>query len=106
MATDDYAPQPIAPGLAFIEEEATDNALLAKDQEKAKSYFHPAWTGVEKLFTERIEALRIGCTDNKLDPVQYAVEDRANKKAAAIVMDIWSQVQDAVIATERPKGDK
>lgn len=106
MASDDYAPQPIAPTLDFMPQEETLENFLEKDQRIAKSYFHPQWDGVQDLFEDKIEALRVGCTDTSLPAEEYKIEDVVNKRVAVHLKDILVQVQNAVTATEkRRKGN-
>lgn len=102
---DDYSPAPIAPGLEFAQVEDDNSELVAQDQRIAKAYFHPAWAGVEDMFMEKIEALRIGCTDTSLDPIQYTVSDQGDKKAAATLTEILMRVKNAVQSTESRKGE-
>lgn len=104
-ANDDYAPPPIAPGLEFVDQDETSEELIAQDQRLAKSYFHPAWEGIEQLFIDEIESLRIGCTNGSLPNDEYIVEDKALKKTAAKLTDILMRVQNAVRETEKRKGE-
>lgn len=103
---DDYSPKPIAPGLDFMPEEETLDEFIAKDQRIAKSYFHPQWEGVQDLFEEKVEALRIGCTDSSLSAEEYKIEDLVNKRVAVHLKDILVQVQNAVNSTEKRKRGK
>jgi hypothetical protein len=106
MANDTYSPRPIAPQIDFMPEEETLEGFLEKDQRVAKSYFHPQWDGVQDLFEEKIEALRVGCTDSQLNAEEYKIEDLVNKRVAVHLKDILIQVQNAVTATEkRRKGE-
>lgn len=105
MASDDYSPQPIAPSIDYIPEEETLENFLAKDQRVAKSYFHPQWDGIQDLFEEKIDVLRVGCTDSSLSAEEYKIEDLVNKRVAVHLKDILVQVQNAVTATEKRRKE-
>lgn len=103
---DDYSPRPLAPSIDYIEDTETPEAFLVKDAGLTRAYFHKDWKEVQDLFEDKIEALRVGCTDLSLPADEYKIEDISNKKVAMHLKDILMQVQNAVTSTEQRKRGK
>lgn len=100
---DDVAPIPTMPDIPAIEEQQEE--ANHEDAKTAQAYWHPAWSKVQEMFEQKLEAYRTNGAIAHADvPAQeFKIRLLTDAHVASVLEEIMEDVKRAVESVESTK---
>jgi hypothetical protein len=103
---DDSAPVPIAPEIPAIEEQQEE--ANQNDQQTAQAYWHPAWSKVQEMFEQKLEAYKLNgaLAHQQLPADEFKIRMMVDAHVNAVLEEIMEDVKRAVESVESTTGSR